>query len=145
MDKLSSKLTQYSIAVLLALATLAVYWQVRTHDLINYGDNLYITTDNSHVERPGVIRYLLAAVSLALCLLAKAMLGKVGRIDEAIKHFSEAIRLKPDYPQAHNDFGFALFSQGKIEEAIEHYTEALRMRPDYERARNNLSIALNKR
>ena len=48
-----------------------------------------------------------------------------GRAQEANAHFSEALRLKPDYSEAHNNFGVALARQGKFKEAVDHF----RMRP----------------
>jgi tetratricopeptide (TPR) repeat protein len=37
------------VCLLLAMVTLAVYWQVLSHDFVNFDDNLYIT-ENSHVQ-----------------------------------------------------------------------------------------------
>ena len=31
-----------------------------------------------------------------------------GRVDDALQHFLEAIRIRPDYPDAHNNLGGAL-------------------------------------
>src|SRR5207244_10187036 len=53
-----------------------------------------------------------------------------GKVDEAVRHFSEGIRLKPNFYHAHNNLGRALAAQGKLEEAIAHYSEALRINPD---------------
>ena len=53
-----------------------------------------------------------------------------------------AIKLKPDYAEAHNNLGNALFAKRKIEEAISHYKMAIKFKPDYANAHNNLGIAL---
>ena len=37
------------VCLFLALSILAVYWQVRTHDFVNFDDNVYVT-DNPHVK-----------------------------------------------------------------------------------------------
>ena len=42
----------------------------------------------------------------------------------------EAIRLKPDYAEAHNNLGIALTDQGKLDEAVAEYREAIRLKPD---------------
>ena len=67
---------------------------------------------------------------------------KQGRTEEAIDHFLQALRIKPDFEKAHSNLGTALYSQGRTEEAIDHYLQALRLRPDYVDAHNNLGFAL---
>jgi Flp pilus assembly protein TadD len=69
-------------------------------------------------------------------------LASRGRFEEAIGHFSEALRIKPDYAVAHNNLGNVLASQGKIGEAVVHYSHALRIDPDHAKAHNNLGLAL---
>jgi tetratricopeptide (TPR) repeat protein len=71
-----------------------------------------------------------------------AALADQGKTEEAIAHYSEALRIKPDYADAHNNLGVALAGEGKLDEAIAHYSEALRIRPDYADAHSNLGIAL---
>ena len=65
-----------------------------------------------------------------------------GKIEEAIAHFSEALRLSPDHVDAHINLGAALFSQGRITEATTHFAEAVRLKPNYAVAHNNLGAAL---
>jgi len=65
-------------------------------------------------------------------------LGQAGRIEEAIPHFERAVRLKPDYAEAHNNLGVALEKLGRTPEAIEHYQQALKLRADFPPARNAL-------
>jgi protein O-mannosyl-transferase len=71
-----------------------------------------------------------------------ATLADQGKTDEAIAHYSEALRIKSDYADAHNNLGVALADQGKLDEAIAHYSEALRIKPGYSDAHSNLGIAL---
>jgi len=65
-----------------------------------------------------------------------------GRVEEAVSHYSEALRIKPDYAEAHNNMGVALGEGGRLEEAFYHLSEALRIKPDFAEAHNNLGIAL---
>ena len=71
-----------------------------------------------------------------------AMLVRLGKVQEAIDHYEQALRLKPDLAVAHYDLGIALAGQSKVQEAINHYEQALRIEPDYAEAHNNLGIAL---
>ena len=71
-------------------------------------------------------------------------IGKLGRIDESIQHFLEALRIKPDFAGAYLSLGNALEKQGRKDEAIDCYLKALRIEPDYVAAHNNLGIALGK-
>ena len=61
---------------------------------------------------------------------------------EAIRAFQAALRLKPDYTEAHCNLGIALYRASRTDEAIRQFQEALRLRPDYGDARRNLEIAL---
>jgi len=53
-----------------------------------------------------------------------------------------AIKLNPDYANAHNNLGVALFHAEITEEAIDHFKEAIRIRPDYAAAQKNLETVL---
>jgi tetratricopeptide (TPR) repeat protein len=68
-------------------------------------------------------------------------LAQQGRIDEAIRHYSEAIRLLPDYFEAHGNLGAALAGTGRYADAINHFSIAVRLRPDHALARENLAQA----
>ena len=68
-------------------------------------------------------------------------LASLGKIEEAIVQYSEAIRLEPNNARTHNNLGVALADQGKLREAIAHYSEALRIAPSAG-AHYNLGSAL---
>ena len=53
-----------------------------------------------------------------------------GRVDEAIPHLQEALRLDPSHAEAHSNLGVALARRGRVVEAIDHYREALRLDPE---------------
>jgi Flp pilus assembly protein TadD len=71
-------------------------------------------------------------------------LAEAGRFDEAELHLSNAVRLNPTAPKAHNHLGNVLLNEGKLNEAIEHLNEALRITPDQAAVYVNLSIAYTK-
>lgn len=69
-------------------------------------------------------------------------LYKQGKVDEAVKYFRSALRIRPDMAEAHGDLGVALCGQGKTSECLEQYREALRLKPGLAVVQNNLGIAL---
>jgi hypothetical protein len=69
-------------------------------------------------------------------------LSLAGRTEEAVRHYSAALQIKPDYADAHNNLGVTLAAQGKVDEAIDHYAAALRIFPNHEKARINLATVI---
>ena len=59
-------------------------------------------------------------------------LGNLGRYEEALSAYEEAIRLKPDYDYAWNGKGNQLGNLGRYEEALSAYEEAIRLKPNNE-------------
>jgi tetratricopeptide (TPR) repeat protein len=97
--------------------------------------------------------FVLAVDAFTGCILkhpdhARPYLGrgyaylKLERPKEAEADCRQALRLRPDYPDAHSNLGVALAAQGKHAEAEAEYRQALRLRPDYVKARFNLGTAL---
>lgn len=69
-------------------------------------------------------------------------LAGLGRQDEAARHYAEAARINPTWPEAQNNLGIAYAWRGDYAEAGRHFIEALRVRPDFAKAENNLATAL---
>jgi len=59
------------------------------------------------------------------------LLYEKGKTEEAIYHYNEAIRAKPDYADAYSNRGNAYHSMGKDQLAIDDYNEAIRLKPHY--------------
>jgi protein O-mannosyl-transferase len=110
------------VAVLLLLAGLTriqvSYW---ADNVTLFQRALSVTTNNWFVQ-----------YNLGLVLYQQ------GKTDEASSHFVEALRIKPDYGNAHNNLGLALRQQGKTEEAAYHFREAVRIDPRRAEAYFNL-------
>ena len=70
------------------------------------------------------------------------ILQESGRTAEAIAHYEELLRLKPDYAEGHNNFGIALSDAHRPAEAATQYREALRLHPGYLQAQLNLANLL---
>ena len=70
------------------------------------------------------------------------LLSTNGQVEKSIEHYLEALRLRPDTPEAHHNLANALMADGQTRAAIEHYQQALKLRPDYAKTHCNLGIAL---
>lgn len=90
-----------------------------------YQHTLSVTSDNL------AIRYNLAHA-----------LGKQGRLDEATVHFTEALRIKPDFFDAAINLGITLSERGRFAEAVGHLERAVQIKPDSGKAHLQLALAL---
>jgi len=61
--------------------------------------------------------------------------------EQAAKIFEEAIKLKPDYAEAHYHLGNAYFEAGEAKKAIDAYKKAIRYKPDFALAYDGLGAA----
>lgn len=75
------------------------------------------------------------------CNLGAYLAGQ-GRVDDAIRHYNEALRIKPDDGDTHYNLANVLARQAKCPEAVAHYREAVKNAPDSIMARNNMAICL---
>ena len=55
--------------------------------------------------------------------------------------FSKAVELRPNFPEAWNELGYALRNQGRYEDSVRAYDEALRLRPRFPEALEYLGEA----
>jgi arylsulfatase A-like enzyme len=99
-----------------------------------------LTAPQSPTEPVPAFRGVLPAVHFSLAFA----LRETGRDGEAIEHYEQALKLKPDYVEALNSLGLTLVHAGRIPEAIARYEQALKIKPDYEHAHNNLGNALER-
>jgi len=118
-----------SLAALAVLASFAAATHVQLRSWSNsitlYNHAIQVTRNN-----------FLAHYALGDILAAE------GKFDEAIFHFSEAVREKPDKATLQNMLGRALASQGRFDEALSHLIAALQIKPEFAEARFNMGIAL---
>ena len=63
-------------------------------------------------------------------------------LDEKLRFYGNAIRLKPDYSEAFNGRGYARQLKGDLEGALRDYNEAIRLKPDYAMAIANRDTLL---
>ena len=67
----------------------------------------------------------------------------VGRMDEAIHHLEQSLRIAPDRASAQYRAGTALAMVGRTAAAMERYRLAIDLRPDFVEAHNNLGGLLH--
>ncbi|MGB7218258.1 MAG: tetratricopeptide repeat protein [Vicinamibacterales bacterium] len=65
-----------------------------------------------------------------------------GNAERAIGHYLEALRLNPNFPEAHVNLGAALAARGERAAAVEHYRAALQIQPRFPEAHYNLGLSL---
>ena len=114
-------------SVLLSVLAMSTWMQVRhwKNSVTLFQHTIEVTTDN-HFARNNL------GVALA----------RQGRLDEAIYHYFESLRIKADQGEVHNNLANALAARGDSEEALSHYYKALQIAPDSASAHNNLGITL---
>ncbi len=71
-----------------------------------------------------------------------AALSRQDRLPEAIEMYQLALRIKPEYGDAHYNLGYALSKTGRLDEGLAHFREAVRIEPKQVKYLNNLGVAL---
>jgi len=69
-------------------------------------------------------------------------LKELGRLDEALASYNQAIALKPDYAEAHSNLGNTLQELGRLDEAAASHTQAIALKPGFADAHSNLGVTL---
>ncbi len=81
----------------------------------------------------------------ALAWFGRAMTLQDDSLEEARRAYAEAIRLQPEFAEAHVNLGLLNHNAGDLEEAEACYRRALRHRPDLVLAHFNLGVVLEDR
>ncbi len=66
----------------------------------------------------------------------------LGQQDAAVAANREALRIWPDYPEAHSNLAIALLALGQKDEALTHLEAAIRLKPELLIAESNLANVL---
>ena len=70
---------------------------------------------------------------------------KQRQYEEAIKHYTEAIKLKPDLDEAYNNRRNAYYEKEELDKAISDYNTAIKLNPDDASAYNNRGNAYDEK
>ncbi len=65
-----------------------------------------------------------------------------GRIQDALRHYEQAVQVNPDYTVAHVNLGMVLTKLGRTDEAIRQFEQALQIKPNLVDAHYNMGIVL---
>jgi protein O-mannosyl-transferase len=69
-------------------------------------------------------------------------LGQAGKHEDAIEHYEQVLRIKPNYVAAHYNLAGTLARLGRVPEAMGHWEQVLRIKPDYAEAHYDLGVSL---
>jgi len=70
---------------------------------------------------------------------------KHGKLDRAVAEYQTAIRLNPNFADAHFNLATALDHRGQFDPAVSEYLEAIRLAPSNTLAHNNLGVIFYRR
>ncbi len=73
-----------------------------------------------------------------------ASLTMLGRFEEAILLYRQALAFRPEYPEGHRNLGLCLSTVQRIAEAETEFRTALQLKPDFVEALNNLWALLTR-
>jgi len=96
----------------------AHYWE---NSMILLANALRVTTDNK----------------IAHYLMGNSLMSQ-RRFDEAIQHYSETLRIDPNFIEALNNLGVSFVHKGKTDDAIFCFQEVLRIKPELTDTKKNL-------
>ncbi|MEL7035088.1 MAG: tetratricopeptide repeat protein [Cyanobacteria bacterium J06592_8] len=96
----------------------------------------------SHQPSPGGVPGGLEDIYHLVLLDFGVVLGRQGKLAEAVEQYQQALTIKPDFVRAHFFLARAFTQQGKFAAALELYEQALTLKPDFTQARFYLAILL---
>ena len=76
--------------------------------------------------------------------LLGSALYKQGNFEDAISHYKESLRLRPNHTNVEGDIGLALLSLGRYDEAAVQFRKALMLKGDTQKWHSSLAITLDK-
>ena len=93
------------------------------------------------IRRSAYIEFLKGLTNQRKADEAKTPDKKHEHNDKAIRHYTEALKLKPDFAEVYNNRGNAYGHKGELDKAIQDYNTAIKLKPGNANAYNNRSVA----
>ena len=97
------------------------------------------------IRRSAYIEFLRGFNSQNKAGEAKTRGEKHEHYENAVKHYTEALKLKPDFAEAYNNRGNAYQDKGEIDRAIQDFNTAIDLNPEYAVVYNNRGNAYSKK
>ncbi len=118
------------------------YYDLSNEQIVNQAINLHLKGDVQEA-----VKYYLFAIKKGITdpiVFSNygIILIKLGKLKEAEILIRKAIKIKPDYAEAHTNLGSILKSFGNLEEAVVHQRKAIELKPDFAQAYSNLGNIL---
>ena len=66
--------------------------------------------------------------------------SSIGKYQQAIESYNQAIRMIPDFAAAHYNLGIIYFNLGNYQQAVKNFSQAVRAAPDFTAAYYNLGV-----
>ncbi|MBW1849796.1 MAG: tetratricopeptide repeat protein, partial [Deltaproteobacteria bacterium] len=123
------KIRWLKIAIPCAIIVVFSVWTYQRNN--TWADKIIFWTDSA-AKSPGKAR---PHYNLGMALAEQE------RMDEAINHFSTALKLKPTFSKVHNSLGSVFMNLGRTDEAIQHFSEVLKLDSQNTLAYYNLGVA----
>ncbi|HEV7502399.1 MAG TPA: tetratricopeptide repeat protein, partial [Vicinamibacteria bacterium] len=106
-----------------------------------------LTYRQSQVYRDAATLYAATLERNPDCYLCLNNLGTLaarrpGGMEEAARYYQDAVRIKPDSPEAQNNLASALAETGRLQESVPHFERAVGSAPNYVIARVNFGGVL---
>jgi len=119
-----------STTVVLSAFIICTWFQVKNwqNSITLFEHALNMTTNNS-----------VAHINMGVALAGE------GKMDEAARHYYEALRIKPNLTAPHLNLGVALKEGGNLSEAINHFKKVLGVKSDCAEAHYELGDTLNRK
>ncbi len=113
-------------------------------DVIEQGRKFLSAVGNAAAPGQGLAPNMTEAVAKTHQMMGEAAY-EIKDYDLAVKHFSEALKIWPDWAEIHDELAAVYYNKEQFDPAIEHWQKALELKPDLADARRNLDLLMEQK